>query len=218
MKLQTRTLVRLLLVASVPLTAPDAIAQSGPPPAPAVAGKPGDAFGGPPPPPPGPEYRGGPFGGPGPMSDKFGGPPPPLSHALSVAETELGIRSTQIDVWRDFTDALLAVTAPPSPPPAPAAGQVGPPKPEPFAIVRGLANDFVERGKKAETLIKATEALRSRLTPEQLDKLAAIEFRLLPPPPGGPRPPFGHGPGGSGGPGPKPLPDQSGPPTQPLPR
>ncbi|MBS0268863.1 MAG: hypothetical protein JSS54_07775 [Proteobacteria bacterium] len=213
MKISPRSFVRLLAAASVPLTASYALAQAGPPPPPsAAAGKPGDAFSGPPPPPPGFAHHGGPIGGPGPNCGKAGGPPPPppLSHVLSFAETEIGIRSNQIDVWRDFTDALLAVTAPP----APVAGQPGPTKPEPFAIVRGLANDAVDRGNKAQTLLKAVEALRGKLTPEQLEKFSALEFRLLPPPPGGPRPPFGRGPGGPGGPGglgewgPRPSPDQ----------
>jgi hypothetical protein len=113
-----------------------------------------------------------------------------LPELLSSLETEIGIRGGQLDAWRDFTDALLVVATPPTPPPRNNAGPQDQGKPEPFSLVRSLAEDALKRGRGAEALIKSIDGLRGKLTPEQLQKIAELEARLAPPP-GGRKPPFG---------------------------
>jgi hypothetical protein len=117
--------------------------------------------------------------GQGPMHRMGWRDPDLIAKRLNAMETEIGIRANQLDAWRDFTDALLGVMQRPTPPWQTADGaQGGDAKPQPFALAERLADKTIARSKSAEALLKSIDALRAKLTPEQLDKVAQIEARF----------------------------------------
>jgi hypothetical protein len=116
--------------------------------------------------------------GPGGMHHHMGDPNM-IAQRLNAMETEIGIRANQLDAWRDFTDALQGVLQRPTPPWQMADANNGPGgKPQPFALAEGVANNAIARNKSAEALLKSIDALKAKLTPEQLDKVAQIEARI----------------------------------------
>lgn len=101
-----------------------------------------------------------------------------LARDLAGLETLIGIRSDQLDAWRDYTSALLAVAEPPRPPMLPMDGKGS----EAFAPAERLADAAIARAEAAETLKSAIATLRDRLTPEQIALLQQAERRMGPPP------------------------------------
>ncbi len=112
-----------------------------------------------------------------------------LARRLAAMEVAVGIRGEQFEVWRDFTDALIAAV-----PDYDRRGRGGPrgearreggpapgPKPEmkPTDRIRRMAQAMVERGAKAVTLLNALDALKAKLTPEQLERFGQFERMLM---------------------------------------
>lgn len=101
-----------------------------------------------------------------------------LARDLAGLETLIGIRADQLDAWRDYTSALLAVAEPPRPPMPPADGKGR----EAFAPAERLADAAIARADAAETLKSAITALRDKLSPEQIALLQQAERPMGPPP------------------------------------
>lgn len=110
-----------------------------------------------------------------------------LAARLAALETRVGIRTEQLDAWRDYTSALQAMLSPPrldhgrgGPGGPDAAGSDG--KRDPFAFQEKLADDVTARAISAAKLKDAIAVLRTTLTPEQLEILASADRPHGPPP------------------------------------
>ncbi|WP_245459370.1 hypothetical protein [Rhizobium sp. CCGE531] len=134
------------------------------------------------------------FGDDMPMPPRgFPHPPNPtleLAGRLSALETLIGIRSAQLDAWRDYTNALTDFLAfpkhrPPGPPPANGDTAQQPDhdagkSTELFG--ERIADGALDRAAKATILKDKAVALRTILTADQLAKLEDAERSLVPGP------------------------------------
>lgn len=123
----------------------------------------------------------------------FPHPPNPaleLAGKLSAMETLIGIRSAQLDAWRDYTNALTDFLAfpkrqPPGPPPAngDTARQPGHDAGKSTELFgKRIADGALDRAAKATVLKDKAAALRNVLTADQLAKLQDAERSLVPGP------------------------------------
>ncbi|MFK0208450.1 hypothetical protein [Agrobacterium sp. NPDC090283] len=119
-----------------------------------------------------------------------------LATKLSAAEIYLGVTPEQLGPWRAYTTALIDLVSPGRErnPPPPASGETKA-KPEPRLAGEELAGIIAQKAEKAKALQDAIAALKPKLSPQQVLKLAELERALMPPPPPGPR----HGPAERGG-------------------
>ncbi|NLS17214.1 hypothetical protein HGP16_11665 [Rhizobium sp. P40RR-XXII] len=150
-----------------------------------------EGWGFPGPPPQGPMMA---FGEDMPMPPRgFPHPPNPaleLADKLSAMETLIGVRSAQLDAWRDYTSALTDFLAfpkhrPPGPPPAndDAARQPDHDDDKPTELFgERIADGVLDRAAKATALKDKATALRKVLTADQLARLEDVERSLVPGP------------------------------------
>ena len=163
----------------------------------------------PPPPPPGPKahnpdrgMRGMGPGGYGPRDGRFGrmderehhhgNRQMRLARKLAAVETAIGVRSEQLDAWRDFTAKLVAFATPPwqqdggsatdeqasgnppmsagnaqgdaTPPAVPPANDAG----SSFGMLGRMVDGAIHRGDEARQLKDSMQKLESVLTPQQI--------------------------------------------------
>ncbi|GLK56142.1 hypothetical protein GCM10008170_21610 [Methylopila capsulata] len=119
-----------------------------------------------------------------------------LAERLAAAEVAIGVKSDQLDTWRAFTAAAVDFVTPPErrgpKPDAQAGEQTATPSRGVLGMADRMADRAIERAEKGKALKAATDALRQKLTPEQLAKLDQFALGPRHGPHGGRR----HGPDG----------------------
>ncbi len=136
----------------------------------------------------------GPDRGPMPRIRRMAGPDVlGLATKLSAAEIYIGVTPEQLGPWRAYASALIDLVSPgPERAPLPAMSAEDSARPEPRLAGEELAGIVAKKAEQAKTLQDAVAALKPKLSPQQVQKLAELERALMPPP--GPR----HGPGEGG--------------------
>lgn len=98
-----------------------------------------------------------------------------LAGHLSTIELTIGIKTEQLDAWRDYTSALLALLAPEPPKNMNAdPHDNGDKTKDPFDREGKLADHILKRAVAAQRLKDAIEALRTTLSADQLRLLATL--------------------------------------------
>jgi len=142
---------------------------------------------------------------PGPGHERhLGNPRIELASLLAAQEVAIGIQPSQMDAWRRYTDAALALL--PEPPKDEAAHHADH---SGFAALERFSDHLAAEADKATAFKQALDGLRDALSPEQRSRAEDV-LTLGPPPPfahGRPLPPPPHGrkappppPGSDGGP------------------
>jgi hypothetical protein len=128
-----------------------------------------------------------------PMADRPNGAALRLAARLAAAEIYVGVTSTQLDVWRAYTSALIGLVGRPEfdrRTDAPQGAQPeGPPREQADGAASSeaplfserLAERVIERGAEANALKAASAALRWTLTPDQIARLRAAELGFFQP-------------------------------------
>ncbi len=97
---------------------------------------------------------------------------------LSAQETALGIRSDQMDAWRGYTTALIALL--------PSGERLGRwmqekrrAEAQAFDLAQDMASAAIERAEKARALQEAISRLKAALTPEQTSMARQMQENLV---------------------------------------
>ncbi|ADH87479.1 hypothetical protein Snov_0142 [Ancylobacter novellus DSM 506] len=97
---------------------------------------------------------------------------------LSAQETALGIRTDQMDAWRGYTTALIALL--------PSGERLGRwtdekkrAEAQAFDLAQDIAGAAIERAEKARALQDAVSKLKTVLTPEQMSMAKQMQEKLV---------------------------------------
>ncbi|MDQ0305144.1 hypothetical protein [Ancylobacter polymorphus] len=97
---------------------------------------------------------------------------------LSAQETALGIRSDQMDAWRGYTTALIALL-----PSGERLGRWADEKrraeAQAFDLVQDMASAAIERAENARALQESVSRLKAALTPEQMSMAKQMQEALV---------------------------------------